>query len=170
MSLHSIPVLGQIASSLQTSLRQVDAALGGAGGQVGRGFGRMRSFLPPGISSGAGCGVAVGYGWGVGLFVSESSMRAAMNSIASRVGQLNGSSTDSPVQQLSGPGSIRPAPIIPSAQSPIPPAPSDSDLLNLSKMLLKQQVVIDEMEKRLQVLEAKVPDPNPNTKTGSNAQ
>jgi hypothetical protein len=159
MSLHAIPVLGQIASSLQTSLRQADAALGGVGSQLARGVGRMKSFLPglAGITTGAGCGVAVGYGWGVGLFVSESSIRSAMSSVSSKVGQFKGSSTVSSWKETDR-GIVGPAPAIlmPSEQTPVPPASTDNDLLNLSKMVVNQQVALNEMEKRLRVLESKL--------------
>lgn len=159
MSLHAIPVLGQIASSLQTSLRQADAALGGVGSQLARGVGSMKSFIPglAGVTTGAGCGVAVGYGWGVGLFVSESSMRAAMSSLSSRVGQFKGSSPVLPLKEADR-GIIGPAPTIsiPSEQPSVPPASTDNDLFNLSKMVLKQQVALDDMEKRLRMLESKL--------------
>ena len=56
LQLHSIPVLGQLASGLGQGLGSADAALGGLGGALRR---RARGLGVKGLDLGAGCGVMV---------------------------------------------------------------------------------------------------------------
>ena len=67
VSLNSIPVLGEVASSVTRGLGQLDAMFGGVGATL---RGRARAVAGPrGLDAGAGCGVMLGYGWGAGFML-----------------------------------------------------------------------------------------------------
>lgn len=65
ISLHSVPVVGQIASSMSQSLYKLEGLI--------RFLQPLRMVLRRGgMDAGVGCGVALGYGWGAGLFLTPS--------------------------------------------------------------------------------------------------
>lgn len=85
LSLHGIPVLGQLAGSLGASLASVDAALGGLGaGARARAQALGARSGVRGLTCGFGCGVMVGYGCGAGLYLKP----AALQSLQAAAAQL----------------------------------------------------------------------------------
>lgn len=80
VSLHAVPVLGQVAASISASISRVRAALG----NVGRG---VNVPLPAGMKVGMGCGIAIGYGYGAGVMINESAMTSLLEALKRRVPQ-----------------------------------------------------------------------------------
>jgi hypothetical protein len=78
VSLHSIPVLGQLASSLAASLGSLNAATGGLATAA---RGRVRGLGVRGLDLGFGCGVMLGYGWGAGLMLSPTAQQSVAHGL-----------------------------------------------------------------------------------------
>jgi hypothetical protein len=87
IALQSIPVLGQLAASLSSSLGSLNAATGGVATAV---RGRVRRLGVRNLDAGLGCGVMLGYGWGAGLFLSPTAQQSAAQSVQSAARQLLG--------------------------------------------------------------------------------
>ena len=73
VSLHSIPLLGPLASSLSSSLGQLNSAAGGVGSAARS---RVRGLGVRGLDLGAGCGAMLGYGYGAGLFLAPGALQS----------------------------------------------------------------------------------------------
>ncbi|PRW56292.1 Dynamin-like 120 kDa isoform 1 [Chlorella sorokiniana] len=71
LSLHAVPVLGQLAASLSTSLSTLNSATGGVTSAARR---HVRALGVPGLDIGFGCGIMLGYGWGAGLMLKPSAL------------------------------------------------------------------------------------------------
>lgn len=83
VSLHGIPLLGQLASSLSTALSQFDAATGGLGRRASRAAaGLGPRFGVKQLGAGGGCGVMLGYGWGFGVFLRPPALQQAQVALA----------------------------------------------------------------------------------------
>lgn len=68
MYLGSLPVIGQILSSIGQNISRADHGIaGGIGHRIGSSLSALK--LPGGMSVGSGCGVGIGYGIGVGLML-----------------------------------------------------------------------------------------------------
>lgn len=85
IALQSIPVVGQLAASLSSSLGSLNAATGGVATAV---RGRVRRLGVRNLDAGLGCGVMLGYGWGAGLFLSPTAQQSAAQSVQSAARQL----------------------------------------------------------------------------------
>ena len=89
VSLHAIPLLGQLASSLSMALAQIDATTGGLGSHASRAASSLGARLGvPQLRAGAGCGVMVGYGWGFGLFAQRSALQKAQAALTVAAARL----------------------------------------------------------------------------------
>jgi hypothetical protein len=73
LQLHSIPVMGQLASSISSSLGSIDALLGGLGSGARR---HTRTLGVKGLDVGFGCGAMIGYGYGAGLMLTPDALQA----------------------------------------------------------------------------------------------
>lgn len=80
VSLHTIPVLGQLASSLASSLGSLNAATGGLATAA---RGRVQGLGVRGLDMGFGCGVMLGYGWGAGLMLSPTAQHSVAGGLHS---------------------------------------------------------------------------------------
>ena len=151
LSLAGIPVVGELAGSLASSLGSMDAAAGGAGR-------RLRSAVQRlgvrGLDGGIGCGAMVGYGYGAGLFLAPHVLTSLRGSLR-RTG-------DAVTARL--PPQLRPAGSAPTSSSsserPAPPLPADAaaprpDLLaDLQQLVVRQQNQLGDLEQQVKVLHA----------------
>jgi len=83
VSLHTIPVIGQIAGSVATSLRQLDSTFGNFGWRC---TSTLNSKAKPlGLRAGTGCGIALGYGWGAGFMLKPTALASLTEAIKSKI-------------------------------------------------------------------------------------
>lgn len=165
ISLHSIPVVGQLAASLSSSLRQVDAALGGIGWRLG---GALNSRARPlGLTAGAGCGVAVGYGWGAGVMLKPNAAAALVEAVKVRIPpqlleKLNSQSSAGVPGAVAAAGAGAAPAAAAVAPAPLPPPTNvgssssakaidelKDEVRELTKIVLRQQVALEEVQQRL---------------------
>lgn len=73
IALHSVPLLGQLASSLSSSLGSLNHA---SGGLFSAARGRLRGLGVRGLDMGFGCGIVLGYGYGAGLYLKPTALQS----------------------------------------------------------------------------------------------
>lgn len=93
VNLRSIPIMGQIESSISSSCRSLDTSI--LGGRVGIVANHVQNVLSSsqvdGVRAGFGCGVLLGYGYGIGFFAKPhimSNTSQFLNSISSRIKEM----------------------------------------------------------------------------------
>jgi hypothetical protein len=144
-------------------MRQVDAALGGLGWKLS---GALNSRARPlGLTAGAGCGVAVGYGWGAGLMLKPNAAAAMAEAVKSRLPpqlleRINGQGAAGVPGAAAAAGSVAAAPTAPAPLPPVADVKASSsvkaidelkdEVRELTKIVLRQQVALDEVHQRLE--------------------
>lgn len=94
IALHSIPLLGQLASSLSSSLGSLNHA---SGGLFSAARGRVRGLGVRGLDMGFGCGIVLGYGYGAGLYLKPTALQSLAQA-AQATGQSVLAALPQPVQ------------------------------------------------------------------------
>lgn len=147
--------MGELAASLDASLRRVDAALGGVGRRA-RGLAAARG--PAGLTAGVGCGVAVGWGWGAGLMLKPDALASLWSAAQARLPPVvlealapAPASRGAGVEQQSSPPTSSAAP---AAAAAPPGAPSSAvaadvaaQLAELRALARRQQEAIEEVQR-----------------------
>ncbi|KAL4457404.1 hypothetical protein ABPG75_012269 [Micractinium tetrahymenae] len=202
IALHSIPLLGQLASSLSASLGSLNHA---SGGLFSAARGRLRGLGARGLDMGFGCGVMLGYGYGAGVYLKPTALqslaqaaqaagqrvlgalpqpvqaavqqRAQQQQQAQQLGGLGGSWQDPPLQPGGGllpgaslaatpehqqpqhsasDGSTNSSGSQPSQQRPQSARDAEEAIQELTKLVLRQQNRLGELEQQVGELQAAV--------------
>lgn len=94
VALHSIPLLGQLASSLSSSLGSLNHA---SGGLFSAARSRVRGLGVRGLDIGFGCGIMLGYGYGAGAYMKPTALQSVVQA-AQAAGQRVLATLPEPVQ------------------------------------------------------------------------
>jgi hypothetical protein len=169
VSLHSIPVIGQIAGSVATSLRQLDSTFGGLGWRVTSALNSRAK--PLGLRVGTGCGVAIGWGWGAGIMLKPTALASLSDlikskippSLAGKLEQAKGSSGVGASTALNsvkadnggdvstaGIASVTPPPVLPQSSQA---AELEKEVAALTKIVLQQQLALEKLNEKVDSLE-----------------
>jgi hypothetical protein len=176
VSLHSIPVIGQIAGSVAASLRQLDSTFGGIGWRITSALNSRAN--PLGLRAGTGCGVAIGYGWGAGVMLKPTALASLSEllkskippSIAGKLQVANNSFANSTSSVGNGAGlstTVVSAEVAVAAPTTPPPLPSsavqqsssaelEKELATLTKIVLQQQLELQKVNEKVLQLENKI--------------
>jgi hypothetical protein len=174
VSLHSIPVIGQIAGSVATSLRQLDSTFGNFGWRI---TSTLNSKAKPlGLRAGTGCGVALGYGWGVGFMLKPTALASLSEAIKSKIppsiagkldqakGQANLSTSTTLRSTLSEQEDISSRLVTEATAPKTPPvvvpnsatntsAELEKDVAALTKLVLQQQLALQKVNEKVESLQ-----------------
>jgi hypothetical protein len=171
VSLHSIPVIGQIAGSVATSLRQFDATFGGLGWRITSALNTKAN--PIGLRAGTGCGVALGYGWGVGVMLKPNALESVTEILKSKIPpslagklELTKVSDNAEIHALIN-AKIENGAVVTNKQSAETPAipktplqsitatPADleKEVAALTKIVLQQQLALEKVNEKVETLQ-----------------
>ncbi|KAH7618532.1 hypothetical protein Ndes2526B_g05430 [Nannochloris sp. 'desiccata'] len=177
VSLHSIPVIGQIAGSVATSLRQLDSTFGGIGWRITSAVNSKAK--PLGLRAGTGCGVALGYGWGAGFYLKPTALASLSEVLKSKIppslaGKLarakesanlstsatlnsapvdNGAISSKLVTEAAAP---KTPPVVVPNSATITSVELDKEVAALTKIVLQQQLALEKLNEKVESLQLEV--------------